>query len=168
MLGKVWRRIPTTGVKNEFSGLFKFYGLSTWAFFRNILQNELVCINQVRHSRERRVGSAGHPRPSIRKEYNSFWGEESTWRVPFRCKICPDAIGDSSDLAALDTWPGGSPVGEDEGFNAAIIRTKKGYDLGLACSDRYKKLNTKKDQTESLIKFLKKQNIEPKKINKVL
>ncbi len=63
------------------------------------------------------------------KEYNSFWGEESTWRVPFRCKICPDAIGDSSDLAALDTWPGGSPIGEDEGFNAAIIRTKKGYDL---------------------------------------
>ena len=63
------------------------------------------------------------------KEYNSFWGEESTWRVPFRCKICPDAIGDSSDLAALDTWPGGSPVGEDEGYNAAIIRTKKGYDL---------------------------------------
>ena len=63
------------------------------------------------------------------KEYNSFWGEESTWRVPFRCKICPDAIGESSDLAALDTWPGGSPVGEDEGFNAAIIRTKKGYDL---------------------------------------
>ena len=42
---------------------------------------------------------------------------------------CPDAIGDSADLAALDTWPGGSPVGEDEGFNAAIIRTKKGYDL---------------------------------------
>ena len=23
------------------------------------------------------------------REYNSFWGEESTWRVPFRCKICP-------------------------------------------------------------------------------
>ena len=63
------------------------------------------------------------------KEYNSFWGEESTWRVHFRCKICPDAIGESSDIAALDTWPGGSPVGEDEGFNAAIVRTKKGLDL---------------------------------------
>jgi len=62
-------------------------------------------------------------------EYNSFWGEESTWRVPFRCKICPDAIGESSDIAALDTWRGGSPKGEDEGFNAAIIRTKKGLDL---------------------------------------
>ncbi len=63
------------------------------------------------------------------REYNSFWGEESTWRVHFRCKICPDAIGESSDIAALDTWRGGSPKGEDEGFNAAIIRTKKGSDL---------------------------------------
>tara|TARA_Y100001960_G_scaffold306191_1_gene361104 strand:+ start:277 stop:1497 length:1221 start_codon:yes stop_codon:yes gene_type:complete len=63
------------------------------------------------------------------REYNSFWGEESTWRVPFRCKICPDAIGDSADIAALDTWRGGSPEGEDEGFNAAIIRTKKGFEL---------------------------------------
>jgi coenzyme F420 hydrogenase subunit beta len=63
------------------------------------------------------------------REYNSFWGEESTWRVHFRCKICPDAIGDSSDIAALDTWRGGSPKGEDEGFNAAIVRTKKGLVL---------------------------------------
>ena len=63
------------------------------------------------------------------KEYNFFWGEESTWRIPFRCKICPDSIGDSADIAALDTWRGGSPKGEDEGFNAAIIRTKKGLDL---------------------------------------
>jgi len=63
------------------------------------------------------------------REYNSFWGEESTWRVHFRCKICPDAIGESSDIAALDTWRGGSPKGEDEGFNAAIVRTKKGLEL---------------------------------------
>jgi coenzyme F420 hydrogenase subunit beta len=63
------------------------------------------------------------------REYNSFWGEESTWRVHFRCKICPDAIGESSDIAALDTWRGGSPKGEDEGFNAAIIRKKNGLDL---------------------------------------
>ncbi len=62
-------------------------------------------------------------------EYNQFWGEESTWRIPIRCKICPDAIGESSDIAALDTWRGGSPKGEDEGFNAAIVRTKKGMEL---------------------------------------
>ena len=63
------------------------------------------------------------------REYNSFWGEESTWRVPFRCKICPDAIGESADLAALDTWEGGSPKVEDEGFNAVIIRTERGREL---------------------------------------
>ena len=39
------------------------------------------------------------------------------------------AIGESADVAALDTWRGGSPKGEDEGFNAAIVRTKKGLDL---------------------------------------
>jgi coenzyme F420 hydrogenase subunit beta len=63
------------------------------------------------------------------REYNSFWGEESTWRVHFRCKICPDAIGESADIAALDTWRGGSPKGEDEGYNAAIVRTQRGCDL---------------------------------------
>ena len=63
------------------------------------------------------------------REYNSFWGEESTWRVHFRCKICPDAIGESADIVALDTWRGGSPKKEDEGFNAAIVRTQKGSDL---------------------------------------
>ena len=63
------------------------------------------------------------------KDYKSFWWEESTWRVPFRCKICPDAIGESADIAALDTWPGGSPKGEDKGFNAAIVRTQKGLEL---------------------------------------
>ena len=63
------------------------------------------------------------------KDYNSFWGDESNWKVPFRCKICPDAIGESSDIAALDTWRGGSPKGEDEGFNAAVMRTKKGIQV---------------------------------------
>ena len=63
------------------------------------------------------------------KDYNSFWGDESNWKVPFRCKICPDAIGESSDIAALDTWRGGSPKGEDEGINAAMIRTKKGMEV---------------------------------------
>ena len=29
-------------------------------------------------------------------------------------------------LQHLDTWRGGSPKGEDEGFNAAVMRTKKG------------------------------------------
>ena len=56
-------------------------------------------------------------------------GSEMCIRDSFRCKICPDAIGECSDLAALDTWSGGSPAGEDEGFNAVIARTEKGINL---------------------------------------
>ena len=67
-------------------------------------------------------------------ELSGLLGEnESTWGLPPRCKICPDGIGDSADIAASDTWDGGSPpwVGQedDPGFNAAIVRTQRGADL---------------------------------------
>ncbi len=66
--------------------------------------------------------------------YTDFWGEdESGWSLPFRCKICPDGIGESADIAASDTWPGGSPDPEtedqDKGLNAVIARTGAGKDL---------------------------------------
>ena len=46
-----------------------------------------------------------------------------------RCKICPDAIGEATDIVASDTWPGGSPTVEDEGFNGIIMRTRRGREL---------------------------------------
>jgi len=52
--------------------------------------------------------------------------------------------------------------------NADIRLTKKGFTLGLASRERLDNLNKKIEQTDKLIKFLKKQNIEPEKINKVL
>jgi coenzyme F420 hydrogenase subunit beta len=66
--------------------------------------------------------------------YLDFWGEDaSQWRLPFRCKICPDGIGEAADIAASDTWPGGSPSREDSandpGVNAIIARTPAGLEL---------------------------------------
>ncbi len=55
--------------------------------------------------------------------YAEMWEDEATWRIQPRCKICPDAIGESADLAASDVWPGGGPSGEDDGFNGIIVRT---------------------------------------------
>ena len=52
--------------------------------------------------------------------------------------------------------------------NADIRLTKKGRQLGLASEERMENLNKKNTQTEILIKFLKKQSIEPKLINQVL
>jgi coenzyme F420 hydrogenase subunit beta len=61
--------------------------------------------------------------------YQEMWRDEATWRIQPRCKICPDAIGESADLAASDVWPGGGPTGEDAGFNGIIVRTRRGLDL---------------------------------------
>jgi coenzyme F420 hydrogenase subunit beta len=66
---------------------------------------------------------------SFELTYQDMWEDEATWRIQPRCKICPDAIGESADLAASDVWPGGSPAGEDEGFNGIIVRTQRGLEL---------------------------------------
>jgi coenzyme F420 hydrogenase subunit beta len=66
---------------------------------------------------------------SFELTYQEMWEDESTWRIQPRCKICPDAIGESADLAASDVWPGGGPTGEDEGFNGIIVRTARGHEL---------------------------------------
>ncbi len=66
--------------------------------------------------------------------YLDLWGEDSSqWSLPFRCKICPDGIGEAADIAAADTWPGGSPAREesesDPGTNAVVARTAVGQEL---------------------------------------
>ncbi len=61
--------------------------------------------------------------------YNDMWADENTWRIQYRCKVCPDAIGEAADLAASDLWPGGGPTGEDAGFNGVITRTGAGSRL---------------------------------------
>lgn len=71
--------------------------------------------------------------------YLDFWGEdETTWSLPFRCKICPDGIGEATDIAASDTWIGGGPNRvdsvSDPGTNALIARTRAGEELIAAAA----------------------------------
>jgi coenzyme F420 hydrogenase subunit beta len=61
--------------------------------------------------------------------YQQLWEDEGKWMIQPRCKICPDAIGQGADIAASDAWPGGGPVGEDDGFNGIIVRTRRGLEL---------------------------------------
>jgi len=66
--------------------------------------------------------------------YTDFWGtDESMWSLPFRCKVCADGVGEAADIAAADTWPGGSPdpltEDDDPGTNAMLIRTAAGQAL---------------------------------------
>ena len=66
--------------------------------------------------------------------YLDMWSEDaSQWSLPFRCKICPDGIGEAADVAAADCWPGGAPdreeSTEDPGTNVVIARTAAGLEL---------------------------------------
>jgi coenzyme F420 hydrogenase subunit beta len=61
--------------------------------------------------------------------YQDMWEDEAKWMIQPRCRICPDAIGEAADIVASDTWPGGGPVGEDEGFNGVLVRTARGREL---------------------------------------
>ena len=74
--------------------------------------------------------------------YTQFWGtDETTWGVPWRCKVCPDGIGDGADIAVADDWPGASPnpdpavQAKDPGLNACVIRTARGQALWQAAID---------------------------------
>ncbi len=66
---------------------------------------------------------------AFEKSYQEMWADEAGWRIQTRCKLCPDAIGEAADLASADIWPGGTPVGEDAGFNGVICRTTRGQAL---------------------------------------
>ena len=87
---------------------------------------------------EFRYRGYGNPGPTIavtkqgetaQTTYQEFWREEAGWELETRCKICPDALGESADLAALDIWPGGAPTGEDAGFNGVVVRSNVGKQL---------------------------------------
>lgn len=67
-------------------------------------------------------------------DYVDLWGEDSSqWSLPFRCKVCPDGIGEAADVAVADAWPGGAPergASEwDPGVNAVVVRTERGREL---------------------------------------
>src|SRR5262245_61581769 len=94
-----------------------------------------VAEDQLRLLRYRGYGNPGptrietEDRRAYEVSYQQLWEDESKWMIQPRCKICPDAIGEAADIVASDTWPGGGPTGEDEGFNGIIVRTRRGCEL---------------------------------------
>jgi coenzyme F420 hydrogenase subunit beta len=104
---------------------------------KSFLQTENIDLDKVTSLRYRGYGCPGPTTIQTidgithQFTYLDFWGEDdSAWQLPPRCKICADGIGDAADIAASDTWDGGSPTVEqqenDLGTNAAIVRTAMG------------------------------------------
>ena len=110
-------------------------GASEFGKTRDLLTELGVREEEVSMLRYRGYGNPGALRVETRdgrafeKTYLEMWEDETQWRVQNRCKICPDAIGEVADVAAADYWHGGSPSGEDAGFNSIIARTPAGRAL---------------------------------------
>lgn len=67
--------------------------------------------------------------------YEQSWGERLGRQVHPRCKLCPDGVGESSDITAADLWDvddrGYPSFADAEGVSALIARTARGYQLVL-------------------------------------
>ncbi|WP_454811339.1 Coenzyme F420 hydrogenase/dehydrogenase, beta subunit C-terminal domain [Paenarthrobacter nitroguajacolicus] len=68
--------------------------------------------------------------------YDKSWGEVLGPSMQWRCKICPDGVGESADIVAGDFWKTdakGYPVFTDSsGVSALIARTSRGHALIMA------------------------------------
>jgi coenzyme F420 hydrogenase subunit beta len=90
---------------------------------------------EVSHLRYRGDGCPGpmvmksHAGQVFKFDYNEMWEDENRWQLQFRCKICPDSIGERADVTVADVWPGGKPDTEGLGFNGFIARTPRGARL---------------------------------------
>lgn len=67
--------------------------------------------------------------------YDESWGEVLGPTAQWRCKVCPDGVGESADIAVADYWksgPSGYPIfAEADGSSAVIARTIRGRDTLL-------------------------------------
>ncbi|WP_165360891.1 Coenzyme F420 hydrogenase/dehydrogenase, beta subunit C-terminal domain [Candidatus Chloroploca sp. Khr17] len=88
-------------------------------------------------------------------DYNSSWGQVLNQKLQFRCKICPDGIGEMADLVCADAWdtPGGYPdFAERPGISMVIARTKLGSSI-LRAAINGKYVTTEPTSIESLNKI---------------
>ena len=65
--------------------------------------------------------------------YDHSWGRELGPTVQWRCKICPDGVGEAADIVAADYWQSderGYPVFDERaGVSALLARTRRGLEI---------------------------------------
>jgi coenzyme F420 hydrogenase subunit beta len=69
----------------------------------------------------------------VEATYDRSWGQFLGPTMQWRCKICPDGVGESSDVTAADFWTtderGYPDFAEGPGYSALIARTERGLDV---------------------------------------
>jgi coenzyme F420 hydrogenase subunit beta len=122
-------------------------GIHHIAIPRKIIDYHGVVENDVTTFRYRGEGWPGPTTVEARDgqrfdlSYEETWFDENKpWKfeLQFRCKICPDHIGEQSDIAIADGWllEGAKPVyREADGVNVALVRTDAGRTLLRQAAD---------------------------------
>ncbi|WP_218192251.1 Coenzyme F420 hydrogenase/dehydrogenase, beta subunit C-terminal domain [Brachybacterium avium] len=69
----------------------------------------------------------------VSMDYRTSWGKRLGPTMQWRCKICPDGVGESADLAVCDFWEvderGYPRFDEDDGKSGLLVRTERGRRL---------------------------------------
>lgn len=70
---------------------------------------------------------------TFKMDYDTSWGHILNRHLQFRCKICPDGIGEFADIVCADGWhcdENGNPLfDEQDGRSIVITRTARGEAL---------------------------------------
>jgi len=70
---------------------------------------------------------------SYSMDYDTSWGSILNRHLQFRCKICPDGIGEFADVVCADGWhcdeDGNPQFHEQEGRSIVLTRTQRGEEL---------------------------------------
>jgi coenzyme F420 hydrogenase subunit beta len=70
---------------------------------------------------------------TVSASYDESWGSSLGPATQWRCKICPDGVGESADVTAADFWRsddrGYPDFSDGAGVSALIARTPRGLDL---------------------------------------
>lgn len=71
----------------------------------------------------------------VSADYDDSWGRVLGPTTQWRCKICPDGVGQAADVVCADSWEtdarGYPSFAEGDGISALIARTDRGRDVIL-------------------------------------
>jgi len=70
-----------------------------------------------------------HDQQRFETDYSTSWGTVLNRHLQFRCKVCPDGVGEFADVVGADAWYGkdGYPdFAEHEGRSLVVSRTPRG------------------------------------------
>ena len=72
----------------------------------------------------------------VSADYDESWGRVLGPTTQWRCKICPDGVGQAADIVCADSWEtderGYPTFAEGDGISALVARTPRGRDAILA------------------------------------